>query len=588
LAQIDITIPTPSVGVHTYVVTSVSDAICSSGNASGSATIDVSAAAPAGNIINLSRPSEACDGTVEEVTCDPVAGDNIRYVWTAGTNGAIVNFSTSPTGPFYNPPFETTTNSVFAKFGSLAGTIEYEICVHAENGCGFTNDECTSVPGTVSAPASITGRTVVCSGASGPYSCSTSPGASIYTWSFSVPGAIINGQGTQNVIVNFPAFSTGQLCVTAALSCGGSSTSTPYCVDISNTPATPGPISGPTSVCPGANNVPYSVTAVYGATSYNWTVPPGGTINGLPPYSNSILVKFPANFTSGNITVAAVSSCGVASSQNSLSVVSSIPAQPGPISGPEKGVCDAVVQYSIASVPGATSYTWTIPPTALNFTGQGTTSIQFEIRAPFTSGTVRVTANTNLCNPGSSPTTSLTIYGAPATPGTITANPTTWCAGQNVTFSVIPAVPLPTYNWLVSNGQIQSGQGTSSIVARWGTGSGSVRVNASNACSSSGTSSLNATSVCRDAGLESKFLNNISFYPNPTHSDITLVVQAKEHVAFDLKLTDMFGRTILSESYSAAQGENTFNINLETFAPGIYLIEVISPADNWKSSVIIE
>jgi hypothetical protein len=590
LSQTDVMIPSPSVGVHTYVVTSVTDANCSYGGiVTGSAIIDVSQSTPSNNVTILTRPSQACDGTVENITCDAAVGQNIRYVWNKGSNASDVRFSTSSTGPFNIPPFETSTNSVYAKFGVLSGSTVYDVCVHAKNGCGSTSNECVTIPGVVSAPSSITGRTVVCSGQlNAAYSCSASPGATIYTWSFSIPGAVIHGQGTQNVTIDFPAFSNGQLCVTAALSCRGSSTSSPYCINISNAPATPGSITGPTSVCPGATNIAYSVAAVTGAVSYNWTIPAGGSINGIPPYSNSIVVKFPANFSSGNISVAAVSSCGVSSAQNSLNVVSSIPAQPGPISGPVNGVCNAVVQYSIASVPGATSYTWTIPATAINFTGQGTTSIQFEMRMPFTSGVVKVTANTNLCNPGSSPGSSLTIYGVPATPGTITPNPTTWCAGQNVNFSVVQAVPLPTYTWTVSTGNIIAGQGSSVITVRWGSGSGSIRVSASNACSTSGSTILNASSVCRDAGLENTILNDISFYPNPSRSNITLVMNAKEKVNFDLKLYDILGRPVETESHSANIGENTYNISLENIAPGVYLIEIISPDGNWKSSVIKE
>ena len=71
---------------------------------------------------------------------------------------------------------------------------------------------------------------------------------------------------------------------------------------------TPGYISGSTNVCGNQAGVPYSVAAVSGATSYNWTIPSEATIT-AGTGTNSITVTFGNN--SGNVCVSAVNSCGI-------------------------------------------------------------------------------------------------------------------------------------------------------------------------------------------------------------------------------------------------------------------------------------
>ena len=72
-------------------------------------------------------------------------------------------------------------------------------------------------------------------------------------------------------------------------------------------PATPGAISGINSVCPGSTNVTYTVAAVSGAFSYDWSLPTG--ITGTST-TNSITVNISNTIQSGSIKVRAVNSCG--------------------------------------------------------------------------------------------------------------------------------------------------------------------------------------------------------------------------------------------------------------------------------------
>jgi hypothetical protein len=159
-------------------------------------------------------------------------------------------------------------------------------------------------------------------------------------------------------------------------------------------PATPGTITGSaTGVCSSA--ISYSIAAVAGATSYVWSVPSGASINNGQG-TTSLNVTFTGAFTSGNISVAASNACGTGNS--SALPVTGIPAQPGGITGPAS-VCHGQnnVNYSIAPVSGATSYTWTIPPGATLRNGQGSTAIKLKFGN--SAGSITVKAN-NSCGSG--------------------------------------------------------------------------------------------------------------------------------------------------------------------------------------------
>jgi hypothetical protein len=98
-------------------------------------------------------------------------------------------------------------------------------------------------------------------------------------------------------------------------------------------------------------------------------------------------------------------SCGTAYSLSQLVVVVPLLNAPGPITGPslvnqnQQGVA-----YSIAAVPGASSYTWTVPISATIASGQGSTSITVNFTTG--SGAIAVTAN-DTC--GSSLPQSITV-----------------------------------------------------------------------------------------------------------------------------------------------------------------------------------
>jgi len=585
-------IPT-TVGTHNYTVTAVSDVNCAAGGtSSGVVSVDVITAPPS-NTVGALNPAalEACSGTVMPITVNTVGGPNISYSWNCGTNSSVVLFSTDAGGPFSPAPFLTSTPSVYVQFGALGAHSGYNICVQGTNGCGSTNNKCVWIRGIVGVPGTITPATnvVACANDIKNYSCGLSGGATLYNWTLSGSALpITSGQGTPNVQVTFPpAFTSGQLCVTASLACGGSSISAPRCMTITNNPAVPSPITGSSKVCPGSTGVTYSISPVTGATGYNWTVPVGSTITSGAG-TTSITVDFPNPYTGAPpVCVSALSQCGT-SVARCRTVGTNLPGQPGSISGPTTNICNSTVQYSISNVAGASNYTWTNPAGTTIMSGQGSTTILLNIGSSFNTGQLTVIASTTACTPGNSTPRTISVAGKPNTPAIITANPGAWCNGESVNFSIASVSPIPTYNWTVPNGTISAGQGSNNIDVTWGNGAGNVNVNASNSCGVSGTRSQSFSSVCRESADFEQSNGVFTVYPNPAHDKITLNIDSRADGMYTVVLTDITGREMLMENLYAKDGMNSYTLNLEHFAKGVYMLAVQFEGQVKKTKVIIE
>ena len=172
-------------------------------------------------------------------------------------------------------------------------------------GFGYWQSISCLCSGPPSTPSSITGNNNPGSGASNEiYSVGLVSGAGSYTWSVPSGAAIIAGQGTNSVTVNF-GVTPGNVSVTAHNSCGNSNASV-FPVTINTIPGAPVAIMGSDTVCANSVSNIYKVNPVAGATTYNWLLPSGTVTNGQG--TDSITVSFGA--TSGNMSVTSGNVCG--------------------------------------------------------------------------------------------------------------------------------------------------------------------------------------------------------------------------------------------------------------------------------------
>jgi hypothetical protein len=213
-----------------------------------------------------------------------------------------------------------------------------------------------------------------------------------------------------------------------------------------------GPITGPTSANAGDSGAGYSIASVSGATNYTWEAPSGASV-ASGQGTTSITVNFGCAAVSGNVSVTP-SNGGGSGGSSSLAVTVTNVGAAGAISG-ISAVCTGQTAdvYSIASVSGATTYTWAAPSGASITSGQGTTSIS--VNWGSIGGNVIVTpANANGCQ-GSASILPVVINAAP----NITAGPSpqTTCALGSVQFTLTATGAGLTYQWRKNGSPLSDG-----------------------------------------------------------------------------------------------------------------------------------
>ena len=246
----------------------------------------------------VSGNAKVCPGDTAQYRVTAVSG--VSYSWTAPPGAEILE------GQGTNEVTVTYTNT-FSSSSNLS--------VRAINSCGASNARNLTInENNPARPSSISvseGSAKVCPGDRRRYSFTPVSGL-LYEWSVPAGMQLLSGQGTSSVVISFDEHFTeaADISVTAANSCGISLARTLSIVP--NSPSTPGAISGPVNVCPGAISN-YSVSSVNNALSYTWTVPGGAAIQGI---QNANSIKVAWGSTAGTISVRSVNSCGISSAKS--------------------------------------------------------------------------------------------------------------------------------------------------------------------------------------------------------------------------------------------------------------------------------
>lgn len=296
------------------------------------------------------------------------------------------------------------TNSMTATIGSAAGNIT----VVPSNNCGNGPSRLLAVT-TMAVPAQpsvITGSSSPCQGSTQQYSV-TNTSSVTYTWSVPTGWIITAGQGTNQVTVTIGTLS-GNIEVVPSNACG-SGLSRTLSVASTNTPAQPSAISGAANPCAGSTQT-YTVTNTTGVT-YTWALPTGWSILSGQG-TNTVSVN--AGTSGGTIQVTPSNSCGNGSAQTLTVSITSIPAQPGSISGSASPCQGTSQNYSVPSVSGIT-YTWAAPAGWNILSGQGTAAIT--VTTGSAGGTLSVVPS-NVCGSGPASTLATTVNYVTADAGT--------------------------------------------------------------------------------------------------------------------------------------------------------------------------
>ena len=454
----------------TFTVTLTDDNSCSATSAPVTVTVNP---APATPTITASGPTTFCTGDSVTLTSSP--GD--AWLWSNGattqsivvsnagaysvqvtnadgcsatsapTTVSVTSASVTITGPAsscVSAPVMLDAGPGFAQYAwstgattqqitvSPATTTAYSVTVTDTNGCTATDSHTVNVTpnptATISAPASV------CENAPG-YAASVpaQPGAT-YAWT------IANGTITSAAngdAVTFTAGSSGSVALDVTVTNASCVSTGNVAIPIDSYPSVT--ISGPPEVCP-SSTFTLSVPATF--ASYTWSTGHTGPIA-------TISQSNPTETYSVIVTNAA--GCATTATHT---VTLTAPAD-ATISAPP-AVCESSAGHN-ASVPAqaGASYTWTIANGTIT-SATNTNAITFTAGA---SGnvTLDVTVTNGSCVAAGNVAVPIT-----AQPSASISAPASAFHGASGTASV-PAQAGATYAWSMTNGTIDSGQGTSSI-----------------------------------------------------------------------------------------------------------------------------
>lgn len=460
--QVDITFP----GLYTSGTVSVTNQ--NACGTSGARSITTRSVPPKPQ--NITGVITGLCGTTETYSIPAVVGAT-SYTWTA------------PAGSTINSGQGTTSVQIFFNSNLNNGYVT----VVAVNACGNSPESKLRVDGEViitNDPADDD----VCVGEPVLFQVNTQGNGVSYQWlkdgNILNDGGTISGATTNELSISSAVLSDAGLysCVVSN-NCSDPDTSGLGTLTVSDVTVAPGPITGATVACEGNTAIPYSISAVAGATSYLWVGVDGATIASGQGTTN-VTVDFGPTTTSGyNLLVFAENGCGL-SDTSSLWIRRSI-------STPNFSVAPATacpgstnIAFEVTPVVGATSYTWTAPANASIASGQGTDAVEVDFSPSFTSGQICVTAS-NLCV--TTPARCKNVVSIPATPGAINGPGNNLC-NTSAVFSVSNVAGATLYTWTAPAGAtISAGQNTNSVTIDFGPAfsSGTISVVAKNSCGDS-------------------------------------------------------------------------------------------------------
>lgn len=515
------------------------------------------------------------------------SGSSVAMAGTFGGGASTASWSTSGSGTFTPNITSLTAQYNPSAADILSGQVNIVLSTNDPDGTG----PCVAARDTMkiffrSAPVAqtVNGNTGICRPQSGVvYTISNATSGATYTWTVPTNVAISGGQGTTSIATNWPSNAqAGQVCVTVNNGCG----SVQNCTSVALRTAVPSTTSNPTgstSVCRG-DVLTYRIRKVSAADSYQWTPPIGATINGSSaPFvtiDTFVVVTFGSTFSGDTLRCRPANCFGLGTERKlRINRRTTVPGTPASIIGEANGVCAQTLLNATRVTSGATSYTWrtTVAGVTINgLTGPVTTpdtAVLVAWPSSAASGSVFVRAN-NGC--GSSAERSRTVNTVPAQPASVTGKDTV-CANATEIYSVSPVFGASSYTWTVPTSvTIQSGQGSTSITAKFNAtaGSRSIQARGVNACGSGTNRSKTVIAVlCPRLG---EIVQNNTFmldaFPNPASSVLNINFNTVTSGDYRLTLTDLSGRIVRADELDVQGGVNNIQWNMEGYQSGVYLL----------------
>jgi YVTN family beta-propeller protein len=329
-------------------------------------------------------------------------------------------------------------------------------------------------------------------------------------------------------------------------------------------PPIPVIINGPTAVCDGQGTSTLSTASTYGA--YYWST--GATTQSITVVATGI---YYVTISNGGICTA--------TAHKSVSFVPS--PHPVIVESNASNLCDG--GQATLGVSAFPSYIWN--------TGETTQDIAINAGGSFA---VTVTS-ANGCS-GVSTTTITSFCAIPTFPPTTVTN-------IAATYAMVHwNLPACYYNFTISISVHNANAWTSytfppnnhytfSHLIHNTSYDWEIRTNCdANAIVNSGMSAIHTftTSARLEEGETETIASAFTIYPNPADAQATIAFTTGTETNYNIRLIDVTGRIIQSDTYSSAIGENQYQLNLSSVAKGMYMVILQSEDGILQSKMVVE
>jgi trimeric autotransporter adhesin len=487
------------------------------------------APSPAGEISGPATVCQSSSGHVYKV--GPIQYAE-AYIWTLPQGATITDGENS--------------DSITVSFGNNAAS-----GVLSVYGTGFGGDGISSAKDITVIPLPIpviSGPEVACVASA--YTYSTEPGMNDYAWTVSGGGEVLSGSGTGTITIRWT--STGDQAVSVTYSNAyGCQAAGPTIknISVSNLPAPT--INGSNIVCPGSDFSVYTTESGY--HYYSWTVSDGGTL-----VSGQGTSQVEVNWTLAGEQVISVnyanSSGCFAPEPAEIDVdVMSLPGSAGEISG-KSSLCAGAFQvcYSVAEIPGALDYIWTLPAGAYISEGEHTNNIKVDFAGDPAPGIITVYGE-NVCGQGIlSPALFITVNPFPQAP-----------AAYIDEFFMLHSSAPEGNQWYL-NGALIEGADSQDYQAEepgiyW-------TIVTLDGCSSPESNPIEVLFT----GIDESDPSNVIIYPVPNHGKFTVAMTTTREDHFSLFVYNSLGNRVYENNDIWVNGKAQLSVDLNNPSPGIY------------------
>lgn len=498
-----------------------------------------------------STNSPICAGdTLKLTTSNIVAGPSPTFAWS-GPAGF--------TSSLQNPIIVNASN---ANSGSYSVTV-------TDSGCTSTaGNTSVTVKALPAAPVASNGGTV-CEGSNLLLYSTTISGAT-YRWNG--PNGFTSTAEDPILTAATPA-ATGTYSVQSVVN-GCFSTPSTTSVVVNPKPTAPtASNTGPKCV---GDNVSLSASSIPNA-AYSWSGPNGFSSSQQNPVLSNTTLSM-----SGTYSVYALVSGCLSNAGTTDVTISTPPNAPTLSSLPNGAACAGDSIQLFASFLSGATYEWSGPA------GYSATVQNPIIRniSSANSGTYNAVVNKGGC---ASPagTISITVNAKPTTSDISGAD--TVRNFETKTYQVSGGA-TSTYNWIVTGGQIQTGQLSNVVTIRWaGAGNGSVKVTETNFSQCKGAEKvMNVRVNATTSVTEPKKSLSMKLYPNPASKELFVELDLKQKREVKIEILNLVGQVVDTYNSTDVAGANKHRLDVEQLKSGIYFIRIVAGDETVTQKVTIQ